>query len=78
MLLQNPGFSATEGMLEDVKLLDRVADESLSDVIVHLAGQAGVRYTLENPRSYIESNIVGTFNVVDAARRLQVGHLLMA
>lgn len=78
MLLQNPGFSATEGMLEDLELLDRVADESLPDVIVHLAGQAGVRYSLENPRSYINSNIVGTFNVMEAARRLQVRHLLMA
>lgn len=78
MLLQNPGFSATEGMLEDVELLDWVADEFRPDVIVHLAGQAGVRYSLENPRSYIDSNIVGTFNVMEAARRLQVRHLMMA
>lgn len=78
MLLQNPNFSATEGMLEDAVLLDRVADEFQPDVIVHLAGQAGVRYSLENPRSYINANIVGTFNVMEVARRLQVRHLLMA
>lgn len=78
MLLQNPDFSATESMLEDVELLDRVADEFLPDVIVHLAGQAGVRYSLENPRSYIESNVVCTFNLMEAARRLKVRHLLMA
>lgn len=78
ILLQTANFSATEGMLEDVEVFDRVADEFLPDVIVHLAGQAGVRYSLKNPRSYIESNVVGTFNVMEAARRLQVRHLLMA
>ncbi|WP_425046120.1 GDP-mannose 4,6-dehydratase [Primorskyibacter sp. S87] len=78
ILHQMPGFSATEGMLEDQALLDQVADEFQPDVIVHLAGQAGVRYSLENPRSYIESNVVGTFNVMEAARRLEIDHLLMA
>ncbi|MBE1281947.1 MAG: NAD-dependent epimerase/dehydratase family protein [Rhodobacteraceae bacterium] len=78
MLLQTQGFSATEGMLEDQAKFDTVADEFRPDVIVHLAGQAGVRYSLENPRSYIDSNVVGTFNVMEAARRLEVQHLLMA
>ncbi|WP_428925703.1 SDR family NAD(P)-dependent oxidoreductase [Marinibacterium sp. SX1] len=78
MLLQTPGFTATEAMLEDAATLDRVADEFRPDVIVHLAAQAGVRYSLENPRAYIDANIVGTFNVMEAARRLEVGHLLMA
>ncbi|PTM92768.1 NAD-dependent epimerase/dehydratase family protein [Mycoplana dimorpha] len=78
MLLQNKEFSATEGMLEDAALFDRIADEFAPDVIVHLAAQAGVRYSLENPRAYIDSNIVGTFNVMEAARRLKVQHLLMA
>jgi UDP-glucuronate 4-epimerase len=65
-------------MLEDQELLDHVADEFLPDVIVHLAGQAGVRYSLENPRAYIDANVIGTFNVMEAARRLEVKHLLMA
>jgi len=78
MLLQNGQFSATEGMLEDHALFDRVADDFAPDVIVHLAAQAGVRYSLENPRAYIDANIVGTFNVMEAARRLEVKHLLMA
>ncbi|WP_298922007.1 SDR family NAD(P)-dependent oxidoreductase [uncultured Roseobacter sp.] len=78
MLLQHPKFTMTEGMLEDHALLDRVTDSFAPDVIVHLAGQAGVRYSLENPRSYIDSNVVGTFNVMEAARRLKVQHLLMA
>ena len=78
MLLQNPNFSMTEGMLEDQALLDKVADDFAPDVIVHLAAQAGVRYSLENPRAYLDSNVIGTFNVMEAARRLKVQHLLMA
>lgn len=78
MLLQNGNFTATEGMLEDQALFDRVADRFAPDVIVHLAAQAGVRYSLENPRAYLDANVIGTFNVMEAARRLQVKHLLMA
>lgn len=78
MLLQNEGFTATEGMLEDLELFDQMADEFEPDIIVHLAAQAGVRYSLENPRAYIDSNVVGTFNVMEAARRHAVDHLLMA
>ena len=78
MLLQHPNFSAVEGQLEDQTLLDRVADAFAPEVIVHLAAQAGVRYSLENPRAYINSNVVGTFNVMEVARRHQVRHLLMA
>lgn len=78
MLFQTPGFSATEAYLEDSEHLFNVAREFKPDVIVHLAAQAGVRYSLENPRAYLDSNIVGTFNVLEAARELQVKHLLMA
>lgn len=78
ILLQQQGFSAVEGMLEDQALFDRVADAFAPDVIVHLAAQAGVRYSLENPRAYLDSNVIGTFTVIEAARRLGVRHLLMA
>tara|TARA_R100001369_G_scaffold84105_1_gene116787 strand:+ start:4956 stop:5969 length:1014 start_codon:yes stop_codon:yes gene_type:complete len=78
MLLQNPGFSKTEAYLEDNDALLSAMDAFKPDVIVHLAAQAGVRYSLENPRAYLESNIVGTFNVMEAARKLEVQHLLMA
>ncbi|MDF3362857.1 NAD-dependent epimerase/dehydratase family protein [Sulfitobacter sp. Ks41] len=78
ILLENPNFSATEGMLEDQAKFDAFADEFQPDVIVHLAAQAGVRYSLENPRAYLDSNVIGTFNVMEAARRLKVKHLLMA
>lgn len=78
MLFQTPNFSATEALLEDQVTLDAVFDEFRPDVIVHLAAQAGVRYSLENPRAYLDANVIGTFNVMEAARRLAVDHLLMA
>jgi UDP-glucuronate 4-epimerase len=78
MLLQSPNFAATEALLEDQARFDAVADAFQPDIIVHLAAQAGVRYSLENPRAYLDANVIGTFNVMEAARRLKVQHLLMA
>ena len=51
ILLQMPGFSATEAMLEDTEVLDRVAEDFAPDVIIHLAAQAGVRCSLTHTRS---------------------------
>ena len=78
MLSQHARFTATEAMLEDMDALSRAVEAARPDVIVHLAGQAGVRYSLEKPRSYIDANIVGTFNVMECARAAEVAHLLMA
>ncbi|MGB0506685.1 MAG: GDP-mannose 4,6-dehydratase [Pikeienuella sp.] len=78
MLLQNQNFTTTEAMLEDHELIMDLAHDFKPDVIIHLAAQAGVRYSLENPRSYIDSNVVGTFNIMEAARELKVRHLMMA
>ena len=78
ILLKYSNFTSTEGMLEDNEKLDALADKFKPDVIVHLAAQAGVRYSLENPRAYINSNIIGSFNVMEVARRHSVKHLLMA
>lgn len=78
MLLQNQHFTAHVGMLEDFGALHDLAMREHPDIIVHLAAQAGVRYSLENPRAYIDANIVGTFNVMECARELAVEHLLMA
>ena len=64
------------GNLLDKKILNQINDKI--DVVIHLAAQAGVRYSLENPRAYIESNIVGTFNIMEAARKNSIKHLLMA
>ncbi|SLN68434.1 UDP-glucose 4-epimerase [Roseovarius albus] len=78
ILLQHPNFSATEARLEDVETIDRVTDAFEPEIIVHLAAQAGVRYSLEAPRAYVDANVVGTFNIMEVARRHQVKHLLMA
>ncbi|TCM75076.1 NAD-dependent epimerase/dehydratase family protein [Rhodovulum steppense] len=77
-LLQRPGYVATEAMLEDEAALSAATDDFAPEIIVHLAAQAGVRYSLENPRAYVDSNLLGTFNVIEAARRHRVAHLLMA
>ena len=78
MLLQNQHFTAHIGMLEDFEKLHALMMAEKPDVIVHLAAQAGVRYSLENPRAYLDANIIGTFNVMECARELGVDHLLMA
>ena len=78
ILFEKSKFSATKGMLEDYTKMDLVAKQFKPDIIVHLAAQAGVRYSLENPRSYIDSNIVGTFNVMEIARKIKIKHLLIA
>ena len=78
ILMKNSNFTRNIGMLEDMDGLRKVCDTHKPNVIVHLAAQAGVRYSLENPRAYIESNIVGTFNVMECAREQKVDHLLMA
>jgi UDP-glucuronate 4-epimerase len=78
MLRESNAFSAEEfDILEAERLMD-YAREALPDAIVHLAAQAGVRYSLEFPRAYIDTNVTGTFNVMEVARELGVGHLLMA
>jgi len=78
LLSQHPKFSFTQAMLEDNDTLQAAVAKAAPDIIVHLAAQAGVRYSLENPRAYIDANIVGTFNVMEAARAVPVQHLLMA
>lgn len=78
MLHQIPGFFATEALLEDDAALSDAVDACAPDVIVHLAAQAGVRYSIDNPRAYIDSNVIGSFNVLEAARRHKVRHLLIA
>lgn len=72
------GFTFTRGMLEDHAALATDIGAFRPDVIVHLAAQAGVRYSLEAPRSYLASNIEGTFNVMEAARNAGVKHLMLA
>jgi len=78
MLRQHQNFRAHEAMLEDYETLAQAIEAARPDVIVHLAAQAGVRYSIENPRAYLEANLIGTFNLMEAARLHPPGHLLMA
>ncbi|WP_022696292.1 NAD-dependent epimerase/dehydratase family protein [Ponticaulis koreensis] len=73
-----PAFSRSEGLLEDEDVLVPAILDFKPDMIAHLAGQAGVRHSIEKPRDYINSNVMGTFNVMDAAQKSGVQHLLMA
>lgn len=78
ILSSHPEFSSNVMMLEDKRNLDSVAAAARPDVIVHLAAQAGVRYSLDHPRSYLDSNLVGMFNVMEIARELKPAHFLVA
>ena len=71
-------FSFTEGDLAENELVEKLFAGTKPDVVVHLAAQAGVRYSIENPRAYIESNVIGFFNVLEQARHHPVEHFLYA
>lgn len=77
-LASMPGFRAVTGRLEDAALLAGTAMEAQPDIIIHLAAQAGVRYSLDHPREYITSNLTGTHNLLEAARAARARHLLFA
>ena len=77
-LEQSEGFRFVEARLETPGALAAVTAEARPELIVHLAAQAGVRYSLEAPRSYVESNLAGTFEMLEAARIAPPAHLLMA
>lgn len=66
------------GNLADKSLVDRVFEEYKPDIVVNLAAQAGVRYSIEHPDVYIESNIIGFFNILEACRNNPVEHLVYA
>ena len=72
------GFTPIVGMLEDKALLCKSIAEARPDVIFHLAAQAGVRHSLEDPDAYGSSNLVGTLNLLEAARAAPPRHLLFA
>jgi UDP-glucuronate 4-epimerase len=64
--------------LEDAAALDKAWGEARPDVVIHLAAQAGVRYSIDHPETYVSSNLIGTFNVLEAARKYQPKHLMAA
>ncbi len=78
ILKKYPSFSFLKGDLTDDQAVERVFRDFHPDIVVNLAAQAGVRYSIEHPRAYIESNIVGFFNILEACRNYSVEHLLFA
>ncbi len=77
-LLPQEGFSFVKGSLEDKPTLEAAFDDFKPDRVVNLAAQAGVRYSLENPQAYIDSNIVGFLNILEACRHRGIEHLVYA
>lgn len=71
-------YRFTKIALEDREAIERLFEQEQFDAVCHLAAQAGVRYSLVNPRAYIDSNIVGFINILEACRQQQVGHLAYA
>lgn len=78
ILARSNGFRAEIGMLEDADALKRAAEAAEPEIIIHLAAQAGVRYSLENPKAYIDSNLTGSWNVLELAKSIGVKHLMLA
>ena len=78
MLLQNASYRSVHEQVEKPNVLMSLFEEERPDVVIHLAAQAGVRYSIENPRVYLESNINGTFELLEAARAFPPKHMLLA
>ncbi|MDO5622591.1 MAG: GDP-mannose 4,6-dehydratase [Paracoccus sp. (in: a-proteobacteria)] len=77
-LTARDGFTAIRGSVEEPGLLMDMFATHKPDAVVHLAAQAGVRYSIENPRAYTQANLLGTFELLEAARAHPPAHLLMA
>lgn len=71
-------FAFIEAGLEEREALNNVFEDNKVDIIINLAAQAGVRYSLENPHAYIDSNIVRFLNILEAARYHDVKHVIYA
>lgn len=73
-----PEFIFVKGSIADKLLIDNVFNEYNPEIVVNLAAQAGVRYSITNPDAYIESNLIGFYNILEACRRHTVEHLVYA
>ncbi|MEH6590034.1 MAG: NAD-dependent epimerase [Halioglobus sp.] len=78
LLQGQDNFSFVRAGLEDREAVEGLFEEHNFDAVVNLAAQAGVRYSLENPRAYIDSNIVGFTNILECCRHHNIGHLVYA
>ena len=77
ILKKYKNFLFTKGNLENQKKLNSSINKFKPSIIIHLAAQAGVRYSIENPKIYLNSNIIGTFNVIECAKKLNIKHLII-
>ena len=71
-------YRFVKGNIADKTLIDRLFNEKHFDIVVNLAAQAGVRYSIENPDAYIQSNVIGFYNILEACRHNPVQHLVYA
>ena len=78
MLMQSDGFRFVHAKIEEPGLLMGLMADERPDVVVHLAAQAGVRYSIDQPRAYLEANLIGAFELLEAARAYPPQHMLMA
>jgi UDP-glucuronate 4-epimerase len=78
ILLQSTSYRSVHEKVETPNVLMNLFNKEQPDVVIHLAAQAGVRYSIENPRTYLESNIHGTFELLEAARAYPPQHMLLA
>jgi UDP-glucuronate 4-epimerase len=72
------GFSFYRADIADERAISRIFADERPEIVIHLAAQAGVRYSLTNPRAYVDSNLVGFLNILEACRHHPVGHLTYA
>lgn len=77
-LEQFSNFTFVKGNLADKELIDKLFEEHHFNIVVNLAAQAGVRYSIDHPDAYIESNIIGFYNILEACRNYPVEHLVYA
>ncbi|MDA7694732.1 GDP-mannose 4,6-dehydratase [Candidatus Pelagibacter sp.] len=78
MLIKYKKFSFTKGNLENQKTINNSIIKFKPKVIIHLAAQAGVRYSIDNPLIYLKTNVMGTYNVIEAAKKIKAKHLMIA
>ena len=75
---QEHEYEFIRGSIADKPLVDKLFEENKFDIVVNLAAQAGVRYSIDNPDVYIESNIIGFYNILESCRHHPVEHLVYA
>ena len=78
ILKKYKNFSFSKVKIENSKDLGKAFKKFKPTIVIHLAAQAGVRYSIEKPRVYLDSNITGTYNIIEIAKTLNVKHLIMA